>query len=264
MKLAVISNIETAQGRSVFSVLLAHTYAYTQQKRAVMFCTGEATNLMKMVEVNQSNSIAKSVSVFKALLESESIDSDGVYDYGYQVGNDNVWLFDLVSRIMTEVDIQDLFLQTINKMERDLKIIEVVGDINTSFNESVINQCDAILNVFQYSHRSMDAVREYNEKAHPLWVRRTGYVCQRWDKTAISEKAVAAEIGVQPRLLLSIPYNTNIVKEAGLGTLNTLGKYISAGHPELTSLRMKMLEVMSYLYDVGGRKIIKGVNEWPK
>lgn len=264
MKVAVISNLETQQGRSCFIVLLASVFSRSQRKRSSIYSTGDMKNLLSSVEVKTTQTSAKSVSVFRAMLDAATIKDDEIYDYANRIGDEEVFAFNLLDSSFERDELEELFITTMNKDRSDLRLFEIVGPLDNPFNQKVLQNVDAVINIFNHNTASIDAVRDYVENYDKNIVRRTGFVCQKYDANVVGEKKLGHLIKMNARNFIVLPYNPIVGKEAIDGTLNTLARYIVTGHNEVVGLRSKLLEVMQFLFDSPKHKYIRGVSEWHK
>lgn len=264
MKVAVISNEPSQTGKSSLCVLLASLFARTQHKRVAIFSTGDLASLFSLVQYDNRATQSKSVGVYNALLQSAAIDADGIYDYAYKIGKEEVYGVNIFSATMDTEGLDKLFLTSVDRINADLVLVEVQGDINEEFNKRAIDRCDAILNVFNMSMKSINAVKDYINSYDTRAVLRTGYICQKYDAKALSEKRIASGVGIGQRGLILIPYNPIIINYGYMGMLNTLAKEIALGHAEVINLRSRLLEIMQFLFDSPNHKYIKGVDTWHK
>lgn len=265
MKVAVISKNNSSVGKSSFIIMLASLFSRTQRKTVALFSTDDASeSFMEMAMVDDRATVTKTVSVYKALLESEIIHSEEVLDYGMRVGNENVWLYNIFSAAMKKHEIEELFLKTIGRIKVDLVLVEVKGDLNSEFNCKVLNECDAILCLFESSRQSLNFVKDYVENFDRKIVARTGYVCQKFEADAISGKRLLNYAGLHERSTMFIPYSPFVVEHTWKGDLNIVAKKICDCEPKVLPLRMKLVEVMQYLFDTNTYKYIKDYTNWYK
>lgn len=264
MKVAVISNQETQCGRSSFILLLASVFARSQRKRVSVFSTGSIGSMIGYVDVKTPKTAITSISVFKAMLGTGNVNDKELYDYALRIGEEEVFAFDIFSSSIEDWQLHDLFFKIINKMKTELILIEIVGSPKEEFNKSVLKNVDAVIDIFNHNQKSITAVKEYVENFEQAIVKRTGYVCQKFDPQTIGEKKLSTLIQMNKRNIMLLPYNPVIAKECLNGTLNTVAKYIVEGNNEVINLRIKICEIMQFLFDSPSYKYIKGVNEWYK
>lgn len=264
MKVAVISNLETQQGRSSFITLLSSVFSRSQHKKVTILSTGPMKHFLDSVEVKASMTAVKSVSVLKVVMSSSNVQEEEMNDYAIRIGSEEVYAYDIFSSTLAKDDLQSLFMSILKQSKSELVLVEVVGSPDEPFNKQVLESVDAIVNVFNHNPASIEAVRDYVDNGDRDIVRRTGFVCQKYDPDAISEAKLGKFIKMNARNFIVIPYNSVIQKECMNGTLNTLAKFICKGHSEVVNLRSKLLEVMQFLFDSPRHKYIKGVNEWHK
>lgn len=264
MKVAIVSNQESQVGKSVLTVLLGGLFAQTQEKRAVIFSTGNLKSLHNQVNLGTVDTKIKTMNIYKALLQSASLQDNELLDYADRIGSDSLYSYDIFSSKITEQDEEDLFLKTLEKCNYELILVEVKGNLFTNFNTNVLRQSDAILYVFNLNPSSIEMLKEYNNTYDKNCVVRTGYVCQKYEPAVRSEKRIAKELGVNKKLLMQLPYNSNIMEACLDGELNSLISKIRTGDASVANLRINLLKIMQYLFDSNGIKYIKGVESWER
>jgi hypothetical protein len=220
--------------------------------------------LFDQVNVDLRASGLKSVNVYNAAIKSALASQTDILDYAYRIGDEEVFAYDIFSSTRDSDDLDSLFVTTINNLKAELIIIEINGDINSEFNTKIIKECDAILNIFNCNMASMDAVKEYKDTFDKHCVLRTGYICQKYDANTLSESRVAKAIDNNRRTLMTVPYNGSVIVESYNRNLNSLAALIAKGDASVIALRMKLLEIMQYLFDTGKYKYIKGIDTWYK
>ena len=263
MKVAVISE-QPQVGRSSFSILLGTVFSRTQMKKSVIFPTNPADELFMLAEPKDVKTSAKSVSVYQAMIGTAAVEDKHLYDYAYRIGEEETYIFDIYGSTMRRSDLNELFHKTLKRVDAELTIIDVSADVKDEETLEILRNVDVILYCFTTNEKSYKAVREYITTVEPNITRRTGYVCLKHDKQAVSDKQVSKEIGIKLREIMFIPYNSVVIKEGLNHNLHSLAKFIAGGHTEVLNLRIRLLEVMQFLFDSGRFKYIKGVNEWHK
>ncbi len=262
MKVAVISNNPGQVGKSSFILLLASLFARTQRKQVTVLSTGSLAEMYAQAAIDNRGQESKSINVYSAFIRAAAVSNDSVLDYANRIGSEEVYTLDIFSAAIKLEDMQELFLTTLNAIKTELILVEIAGDINTEFNHTVMNECDVVLNVFNATRQSMEAVKKYTEEYDERVVARTGFVCQKYDAKGLGEKRIASTAGINIRNMMVVPYNTVVIKKCFEGELNTIAKAITEGNSEVISLRIKLLEVMQYLFDSDKYKYIKGPSEW--
>lgn len=264
MKVAIIGKNNEDVGKSSLIIMLASLFSRTQRKDVAVFSTGSMDMLQAMATVDTQSNKVKTVGVYKALLESATIRNKEILDYGTRMGDEYVYLFDLFSSVMSKRDSEELFISTINKVKVDMVLVEVVGDINDDFNQRVIKDCDAIFYMFEQSRQSMNAVKEFRENYDKHIVARTGYICSKYQPDAVSGKRLLNFAGIHERETIFIPYMPYIIKHCIEGDLDVIAKRICSCEPEVLPVRIKLLEIMQYLFDTPSYKYIKDQTNWFK
>lgn len=265
MKVAVVSAPEKQSGKSSFMVLLGNLFAQTQSRAAALVSTEEMSGLLNAVQQKSEKSILSSVSVFEAVLSAGSISLEEVFDYGIRIGEHSCYAFDIFDSNYDREQLNSMLLKTIDAVKTDLTLVEVQGDAYSAFNRSVLEAVDVVLYLFTASNQSISMLHEYQSRYGGSEVLvKTGYVCSMYNPNTISEKKLAKMVGVTVRNLMLFPYNTVVQREALLGKLDTVARFIAAGHHEVVNLRPKLLEIMQYLFDTQRVKYILGVDKWYK
>ena len=264
MNIAVISSQGIASGKTSFVSLLASVFAHTQQKRVAIFSTDRINELLGINETKETASLIKSANIYRAQLLSATIKDQDIWDYGFRLGEEEVFAFDIAPRALPIEEQKEIFSKTLARVKTPMALIELKGDPFEELNKFLLESCDVVLYVFNQNVKDFEMVRKYKDTVSKNVAVKTGYICQRFDANIMGEKMVARQIGVQVTNLMQIPYNAVIAKECVDGKLNTIARFIAKGHYEVLNIRPKILEVMQYLYDTGSKKYIKGVEKWAK
>lgn len=264
MTIAVISSQGIASGKTSFISLLASVFAHTQQKRVAIFSTDRINELLGINETKETASLIKSANIYRAQLLSATIKDQDIWDYGFRLGEEEVFAFDIAPRTLPIEEQKEIFSKTLARVKTPMALIELKGDPFEELNKFLLESCDVVLYVFNQNVKDFEMVRKYKDTVSKNVAVKTGYICQRFDANIMGEKMVARQIGVQVTNLMQIPYNAVIAKECVDGKLNTIARFIAKGHYEVLNIRPKILEVMQYLYDTGSKKYIKGVEKWAK
>lgn len=264
MKVAIISENRKRSGKTVVSTLLGVTFALTQRKRSAMFATEKYNDVIRQCSVDISQSQLKSMNVYNALIKNAALGSHELLDYADRLGKTDCFAFDIFSSNVEKEKLYDTLITTINRCPTELTLVEIKGDIHDEYNLQVLNNCDVILYVFNTDPMSYAALKEYKDNFKQEFVVRTGYICQKHEEDTFSEKQICKALGIPNRNLMVIPYNKTVMKACMAGNLETLGNAISRGEASVSKIRIKMLEIMQYLYDSRDVKYIKGFSKWPQ
>lgn len=264
MKVAVISGTGTQCSKSTLIITLATVFAATQKKVSMILSTEEMSDVLDMVQYKRSKSVLSSASVLSSVLHSEQSQSMSIFDYGLRVGDSNTFLYDIFDSTYDKVELGNILLDVLKRAKSDLTLVEVKGDLNSELNQEILDTVDCILYLFDASQKSIKQVQYYKQNMSKDIVVRTGYVCAKFDRNVVDENKLAKMLGITVRELLVFPYNAVLQKLALTGTLNMVTDHIILGHAETTNLRIRMLEMMQYLFDTGSWHYIKGVDEWIK
>ena len=262
MRVAVISSEELV-GKSNTIILLASLFARTQRKRVTIFSTGDMTNILKSVETKTlENNLITSPPVFRAVLQSHDLINDELFDYAIRIGEEEVYAFNIWGQSIAEHELQELTLETLKRVNTPLVLVEVNGDLNSEYNKAVMENVDAYLYIFNTNFKSIENLQAYMKSGNRRMINRTGIICQKYNPKIISEKKLAALVGTAARNFLTIPYNAVYEKHALEGNLNIVAKHIANGNPEVVKSRIKLLEIMQWLFDSPKNKYILGIDKW--
>lgn len=261
MRVAVISTKQIPCGKTSLIYTLAGVYSRSQSKVVSVYTLGDDTINSKVVTTNDSGTGSRSASIFKAMINTKTIETKDFKDYGNRVGREEVYLYDFFNSTLDERDKQELFLSCLLRDTSNLQLIEV-DNPKEEFSQRVISECDIVLLLFDTSLRSLTALKEYEQEFPKAMVNKTGYICSKYSPNVISEKKMATIAGLKLRNMLQFPYNSLIAKESLEGTLDTICKYIVEGHYELVNLRPKLQEIMQYIFDMPSNKVIKDIKNW--
>ena len=262
MNIAVISNQLSQVGLSSFVSLLASIFSKTQQKRVAILTNKSLQEILELNDVKVTNDSTKSVNIYRAAIQSSGIRDEDFWDYGYRIGEEEVYGFENV-RPNLSIQEQIEMLESLKKrVNGDMTLIEISGDLNDPFNVHAIQSAHLVLYVFNHSPNSMRLLKAFISTYDQEVVRKTGFVCTKYDRNVISEKSLSKELGISQYRIMQVPYNSAICNKCFNGTLNYVARHVAMGHYEVAELRMKFLEIMQYLYDTKSRKYIKGIAEW--
>lgn len=276
MNIAVISSPGIASGKSSFISLLATTFASTQQKRVAIFSTGDINELISLNETMDNASLIKSANIYRAQILSSSIREEEIWDYGFRLGEGEVFAFDIAPRTLPINEQVEVFEKTLARVKAPMVLVEIQGDPTEDLNKHILKICDVVLYVFNFNPKDIKVVKHFMGNADPQVIKeklntldpnivyKTGYICQKFDNCATSEKEVAKLLNVDSKNVMQVPYNPVVAKLCMQGRLNNAARLIVKGSHEIVALRPKLLEVMQYLYDNQSRKYIKGVDKWAR
>lgn len=265
MKVGVCSvNQDGAQGRSSIIMITSSVYSITQNNRVAILSTGDISNFRKSIQISDNTSPSRSTSVYKSMLTSGQLKPEEVMDFGSKIGKEEVYLFDIFSTSLDVTDVNDIFISTLSLLRRELVFVELQGNLDDEFNQAVIDECDAILFIFTPDHKSIESIKTLSETLPKKILRKSGFMCNKYDRDVISEKHLAKLIGIDVKNVLIMPDNKQVKKLSLSGELNKIGMSIVLGEGEVLDMRIRVKEFMSYLFDTKAHKIIKGVEQWHK
>ena len=260
MKIAVVSQ-QNSIGSSTFCVLLSTVFAKTQFRHAAVLSTKGIESILTMCNIHDTKAITKSFNVYQAMLETNSIRGEELYDYGYRLGKVDAFAFDYFGR-NTSSNSADVFLSTMRAVPAEMVLVEITGDINSKFNKQIIANVDVVLYLFDSSLSSAAGLKKFNEDMPSQIIARTGYILMKYDRDTLSEKRIAAEAGITVRSMMQFPYNPVVIREGFNGNLTSLTDKVASGASEVLNLRPKLLEIMQFLYDSGKVHYIRGFDKW--
>ncbi len=262
MKVAVISENGRPSGKTTFCLCLGMLFAMTQGKTSVIFSNGKMDDLFNSVKNKKDKSLLTSVSVLQSVLQSSSDVVQDILDYGVHIGGEQFYAYDLFDSTYDLPYLYETLSMAMRRVKVDLILVEVQGDYRAEEQKRILMESDAVLYLFEPSLKAIAAAKDYHENMPEYIEKRTGYICSKYDSFVTSEKAIAKQVGITVRNLMLFPYNSNLAKEALLGTLDTVPRYIAIGRPEVMNLRIKLVEVMQYLFDSARVKYIKDQTKW--
>lgn len=266
MRVAVISNTSKI-GKSSFIFLLASIFARSQHRRVAIMSTSDMTNALDTVEVKAPVGKEGAMPVFKALLDAKQLEPAEIWEYGTRVGTEEVFAFNIMGSSMEENDLLSVNEVLLQQLESELTLIEITGDFESEVNMNVLENVD---NIIYVTGMSLDCIREtkhYIETLPEDIVKRTGFLCQKFSYEIMNEKQFAKKLGISVRILMTLPYNVMIPKFEMEHKLNALADKIVAGQEDVIPLRIKLYEIMCYIFGEAGqhnRRGVKEVKDWYK
>lgn len=263
MRVAVISVAPTL-GKTCFMSVLGGVFSRSQARNVCILSTGDGRENVEIIDVKIRNDEVTNPYVFKSILSDSENGDKNLFNYGLRQGDENVFIYDVMSSSTSRSDKEDFFMDCIKKIPADLTLIEIVGDYKDEFNQRAIKACDCILLLFDTSIKSFEAVRKWREEASEATKRVTGYVCSMYNPEVISEKKINKELGVGIGNMLFFPYSPVVKRLAVEGNLDRAAYSIISGDVEIVRQRSRMMECMQFLFDTPERKIIRGYDRWYK
>ena len=238
MKIAFIS-AELMSGKSSIIALLAGVYSRSQGKSVSIMSTG---------------SIEDNKDIISIVYENKDATKQGLED---------VYLFDAVPGAITDDEKVEFFDTCISNVPTDLTLIEIVGDINSEVNQDALEQADACVIIHKPNKRSMSLAKELKD-ALPDKHRgfSSAFLCNEFDAEVIAEKELNKEMNSKENAVLKIPFSRSIRKLYNKSELDKLIVGIIKGDPIIADARIRMLEIMQWMFDTPQRKVIKEVNRW--
>ena len=257
MKVAVISNPSTHSGKSSFITVLSTVFAKTQNKDVSLFSTEDMSDYLESVTVHDKPEGAQSISVYTAMMRNGQLKGEEYYDYANNIGDGRVYAFNLFGSKLARHEQEELFEKTFKYVDSELELVEVKGDINDPFNMRVIDSCNIVLFIMNTSNEEFKYLKVLKDALTEDTFKRMGIVIQKYDDKVISEKTISKRTGIAIRNMLIMNYCPVVQKLALKGEQDSIADLIISGHPEVANMRVRIQEVMKYLFEN-----IRGISEW--
>lgn len=261
MKVAVLSP-ESMSGKSTLAAILGGVYAHSQGKICAVLSTGDLVDNTEIAQTDFIKNDASNPYIFKSMLASAQKNDQSLFDYGIRMGGENVFFFDILSAKMDEVDKEETFYDCIKKVPADLTIVEICGDWKSDFNQECMKLCDCYLVLFTHSHKSFRILKKFREEQTEDFLSRAAFVCSKYNPAVISEKALSASVGIPIANLFGFPHNVAIQSYAMKSQIDKLAYSIIVADYEVQNVRMKIMEMMQFIFDSSDRKVIKEIAKW--
>lgn len=262
MRIAVISEIPQ-EGKTAIMCLLAGIFSRTQNKRAVILsATGASTTLEYNSQITQQDAMS-STAVLKALSETIGTRDEDILNYATRIDRYNLFTYKTTDTHMSQYDQEQLLHSLIEKDTFDLTLVEV-KDINNSATKQILEKMDAILYVFTQNPKSLRRLESYVQDKTGNYLRRTCFVCNKYDDTVCTDKKIAKRVGLNWKDIILIPYNSSIIKFALDGRLARVVELVVKGDASVVNMRQAFVKIMQYYYDSRNRKYIRGPELWDK
>lgn len=261
MKVAVISP-EQMSGKSAFIATLAGVYSRSQHQDVAILSTGDAADNIEIVDTPIRNDDITNVYVFKSIVQTSDTNDKSLLNYGIRQGGEHVYIYNIMANAMEQEDKEELFLDTMNKLPTRLTLVEIATPIDDKFTQSVIMQCDCILILIDTSLKSFRTIGDFVQKLPEMIRGNIGYVISKSDQSVASDKAIEKITGIKIHQLYKFPYSPVVAKLAFNGELDRIAYNIVVGDFEVTQFRVKMQEIMEFIFDSGKRKIIRSIDKW--
>ena len=264
MKVAVIS-VEPTLGKTVLCEVVGGVYSRGQGRVTAIFSTGDVTDYYELCDNDSKEEKLANPFVLKSIIDSSMEYDKELLDYGTQLGDERVYLFDILSGVMSEQDKIDFILNAIERIPADLSLVEICGDINSEINKAVLSRCDCCLILFD---PSIKGIRKYKkfvaEFSNDKLKANRAPIISRFDGNANSEKRIAKMLGSEIYQIVKFPYNPTLKRLSLEGGLDKVIYNILTGDFNVVNLRMPIQEIMQFIYDTPVRKIIREIDKWYK
>lgn len=262
MKIAFIS-AELMSGKSSIIALLAGVYSRSQGKSVSIMSTGSIEDNKDIISIVYENKDLANSYVIKAIFQNGTEDKKDILNYATKQGLEDVYLFDAVPSAITDDEKVEFFDTCISNVPTDLTLIEIAGDVNSEVNQAALEQADACVIIHKPNKRSMILAKEL-KNALPDKHRgfSSAFLCNEFDAEVIAEKELNKEMNSKENAVLKIPFSRSVRKLYNKSELDKLIIGIIKGDPIIVDARIRMLEIMQWMFDTPQRKVIKEVNRW--
>lgn len=262
--MAVLSKDNSRAGKTAFIVLVSGLFTLLKRERAAVFSDSRTEDYPKMCSMSDDNKASGYMSVLRANLMNDCINQEDLFAYGRLISSTMCYVFDIMHATLSDVDIEEMFMKCVNLCESQLLFVDINGSKEEDKTNRIIESCDALFYLFNCDYKSIEEAKVYRESMPAEFLNITGFVCTRFDPRAISEKFIASKLGIKQRALLLFPYNQMILKSSMEGNLNSLCKSIMVGDPTVVDLRVKLQEILAFLFneDRDKFKYIPDIKDW--
>lgn len=264
MKVAVLSAVPTC-GKSTFMEILGGVYSRSQGRNTALFSTGDTDDISEMVTCFSKNAALDNAHIIKAMIENAQEGTDSLLNYGEQAGDENVYIFNILSAAMSKEESKEFLMNAIKKIPADLSLIEICGPVDSDINKDVLAMCDCAFILTEQSIKGARSLVNLVEAMPACKAKMNrGIVLSKFDGRICSDKAFASRIGLKPQNILKFPVNTQAAKMAFNGELDKIIYNILIGEHEVVNFRQPCQDLMQFLFDSDRRKIIREIDRWYK
>ena len=263
MKIGIVSS-QSRVGKTTVMLALAHAYATTQRKKVCMFSSGSLLPIVQPLVEIRKNRDSGSVGVFTAMLRTGYIKGEEVFDYAIRTSAYDTYMFDVFDGTKTEDDCLVFLNRTMGSIAADTIFLELSGPVELKRNRILMEQCDAILYVYNHDNMSIDAMNEYNYKLTPKQKAKHIYLCNMYDPRVLAEKRLSTLTGIPQKVGTVLEYNPLMVKFFLDSEYTKFSDAVCYGHPDMPIIRTQLLKVMQLFYDDERHKRINTIENWPK
>ncbi len=263
MKVAVMSLGQTL-GKTALMCLLGGLYSRSQAKNVAILTTGDANDNINIVDVHVRADDLANPYVFKSLIEASAYDNDSLFDYGIRQGDENVFIYNVFGNTMHDEDKYELLYECIDKLPADLTLIEITLPALDDQAKKIMDAADCTLVLFDASEKGIRELEAFRKKCPTNLLSSCGFVAAKHNGTVIAEKALSKRTGLNVTDILIYPFNLAVQKMMFQGMLDKAAYDIIVCNPELMPLRMRLYEIMCFLFDSPSRKVIRSIDRWYK
>ena len=263
MKVAVIS-LGSTLGKTCFCETLGSVYSRTQGRTCAIFSTGDAIDNIEIVNIPVKDDNLVNPYVAKTQIESSDKGNEATFNYGLQAGDERVYIFNIMGCAMDLSEKEEFLVAGINKVPASLTLVEIRGDIDSETNRLILKECDTCLCLVDTSLKTFRTLPDFIKKLPYKLQNNVGYVISRYDEKIISDKELSKKSGIEMKRMLKFPYSPIVARLAHNGTLDKISYEIVVGNAEVTQFRVKMQEIMEYIFNAPNRKIVREISKWYK
>lgn len=263
MKVAVLSTAP-GLGKTYLLATLAGVYARSQRKSAAILSTGNIMDNIDIIDSGGVKDASEELYVFKSILDNTIDRNEELLNFGVRQGLENVYIYDTMHAKIDWEEMKEFFIDSMKKIPVDLTLVEVTADCPSDLKDLIMSNCDCFLMLTDLSQKGLKALKEFTETAPPAVTFRTGFVISKYDTRVTTEKKISTFTTLDVKRMMYFPYNVAIARLALNGILDQAAYNLVSGDPELIPIRMRILELMQFIFDTDKRKIIRGVDKWSK
>ena len=263
MKVAVIS-LGSTLGKTCFCATLGGVYSRTQGRPCAIFSTSDAIDNIEIVNIPVKNDDLINPYVAKTQIEQSDKGNESTFNYGLQAGDEKVFIFNIMGCAMDLKEKEEFLIAGINKVPAALTLVEINGDITSELNQTVLKECDMCLCLVDASAKTFRTLEGFIKLLPYRLQDRVAYVISRYDDKVISDKELSKKSNIPMKVMLKFPYSSVVARLAHNGNLDRIAYEIVVGNAEVTQFRVKMQEIMEFIFNTSTRKIVREISRWYK
>ena len=250
-------------GKTALSLMLSNIYPNATGKESVYVTNKSLSEVLTLEQFSQDSvSVEKSINVVTALSSTENLSKDDILDYAYRPTNTSALLFDIYSENVKFEEAYENFSSVIRKLGNRFIIYDINGSVYDEDVKTLINDCDVVLYLFRPIKSECMEARDYLESLSEDEKIKVKLVCSMWDDSGVKKKTIQEYMKIRANSILWFPYHRNIQRTMFENRLCVLNRLIIEGRDQCLNLRQPLKDILSFIFDVNGVKVIKDVNKW--